>query len=65
MSIDTFCETFDYVCETFDYAGIVLDRITSTPGVVSHEIVDGILYLHFENGGVVDMTLPLVNNDRD
>jgi len=51
--------------DTFDYAGIVLDRITSTPGVVSHEIVDGILYLHFENGGVVDMTLPLVNNDRD
>lgn len=40
---------------------IVLDRITSTPGVISHKIENGILVLEFDNGVVVDMTVPQTN----
>lgn len=42
------------------FANIVLDRITSTPGVISHKIENGILVLEFDNGVVVDMTVPEV-----
>lgn len=43
-----------------NYAEIVLGRITSTPGVISYKIENGILVLEFDNGVVVDMTVPEV-----
>ena len=46
---------------TSDKAGQVLIRILDTPGLLEHEIRDGILYLRFEHG-IIDMTLPLVNS---
>ena len=48
-----------------DKSAEVVVRILKTPGLLDYRAKDGILYLHFENGEVVDMTLPLVNNDRD
>lgn len=43
----------------------VILQILLTPGLVSYRYKDGILYLTFDDGTVVDMTVPMVITEED